>query len=193
VYAEEEPTTLLDALSDWQRWARVVADEAGQHGTKKAVERVRMTEEEQKAVSRLYAGHQAIIEGICRDAYDARVRAKEDEPSVSLEDVEQEAYILLLRALVRHEGKRDFERFLRRPFRDRVQDYLDSRLEHYPNEPAEDRDPLPSTTSFEHLDIVLVVDELVENLRLSDTAEEQAELENLWAEIRGISGSHPPQ
>jgi len=124
--SEEE---LLRRIESWKTRAQAAAAEHNHNQTKKALRDEPPTDAEAGAIYSLYAKHAETVFHVVRKVHNAYSRSGHaDEPTVSLEDTLQEAYVLFQRALVAYEGERDLERHLRRAFRDRVQGYLDTRL-----------------------------------------------------------------
>jgi DNA-directed RNA polymerase specialized sigma24 family protein len=146
-----------------------------------------MEPEEREAAGHLYAMHMDTIEAICRQAYDARSSGHRDSPAVPFEDVLQEAYVLMLRALVSYDPGRPFKLFLRRSFRDRVQDYLDTTLrvpdqrpEKTELKPEPRRQRQPDRAPMQRFDLASIVEEMVEGGDLAAGAAEAERLRRLW-------------
>jgi len=156
----------IDKLEDWRRRAGQVADAADSAGTKKAVKRVEMSQEERQAAQHLFASCQDTIEEICR--YVLRNEQSGDEtPSIELEGLLHQSYLHFLRALVRFDPNRgELEPYLRHAMGSRIKAYVQSKSTPRVEEDDEDREPVPSTTSFRKIDIVAVTQELVDAGRL---------------------------
>jgi len=156
----------LGQLKSWQRRARQVADEANSAGTKKAVKRVEMGEEERQAAQRLFASCQETIEEICRYVL-RNAQSGDRKPSVELEGLLHQSYLHFLRALVRYDPDRgELDQYLRHAMGARLKAYLQSKSTRRDNRDEEEKQPVPSTTSFRRFDIVAIVNELVESGRL---------------------------
>ena len=161
----DEPAPHLHALSGWLRRTRQAAEGYGRHATKQAVRDVEPTEEEQKALTALFALQAETMYWVCSDLLGRYTESGHpDRPSLQLEDLLAEAYPLFLRALVRYEGERPLEVHVRRAFRDRARDYIESRL-HRPASAPEGRPHpiLPETLgSLPEIDIGAICRELQE-------------------------------
>jgi RNA polymerase sigma factor (sigma-70 family) len=180
----------LSALRPWRARAQTEAQKHSYHSTKKAVQAVEMTEDEREAAGHLYNRHADTIEAICRQAYNARSTGHEDSPSIPFEDVLQEAYVLLLRALVSYDPGRPFKLFLRRSFRDRVQDYLDTTLRVPDQRPEENelrpeprRQRQPDRAPMKRFDLASILEEMVEDGDLADSAAEAERLRRMWRRL----------
>lgn len=177
----------LATLSDWIDRACAAASRYLYNETKQAVRSVPMSERESAAASRLYELHSDLIASLARDEHYKRTRGAGDRPSVSVEDVMQEAYILMLRALVRYQAG-SFRAHLRYALRDRIRTYLDSETR-LPDPGHERRGPVRSTstagrsTELSHVDVVGIVGRMVADGALSSDAEQQEDLEALWARL----------
>jgi hypothetical protein len=166
----------MDAIKAWQEEARTVADEAGRHGTKKAVQECPPSDEAARALFEAFAIEAEVVFHVCREAYQAYTDSgHEDEPHLSLEDLLQEAYVLFQRSMVRFQGERTLERHVRRPFRDRVRAYLDAQLSTYDD--PENRPAVEDQAAFAPgYDMAGIYDELREEDRLPKRAD------RLWRE-----------
>jgi len=177
----------LATLSDWIDRACAAASRYRYHETKQAVQAVPMNDRESAAASRLYELHSDLIASLVRSAHYKRARGSGDRPGVTVGDVMQEAYILMLRALVRYEGG-SFRVHLRYSLRGRIRDYLNSQI-HLPDPGPKRRPTVRSTStagrSTEHgrVDIAGIVDRMVADGTLSEDAEQQSELEALWGRL----------
>lgn len=152
----DDPTPHLDKIAEWQSRAREVADEASQHGNKKAVREVTPDAEEARAIFRLYALWAEDIWHTAKDIYDSYVQSGHaDEPSLTLDDALQESYPIFQRAMVQAETKHGALNRLEA----RLAEYVESQLviPENPDEhsPVEDRDPIAPG-----FDLVKVYDEL---------------------------------
>jgi len=129
VSTDEAPDPYLDALLDWFRRTRQAAENYSRHATKQAVRDIEPTVEEQEALTFLFALQAETIYWVCSDLLSRYTESKHaDRPSLQLEDLLTEAYPLFLRALVRYDQERPLEVHVRRAFRDRIRDYIESRL-----------------------------------------------------------------
>ena len=174
----------IATLKDWISKAREEAQRHDRHQTKQAVQNQPMSAEESEAAGHLFALHEDIIFSIAKEEYDKRQVGHADRVGVELDDVLQESYILMLRALVMYKGG-TFRNHLRNAFRDRLRDYLDSQLQVYdPGEANRPAIPNNSTagrsTALPGFQVHSIVGDMVEDGDLSSTAEEQAEIEDLW-------------
>jgi len=178
VSAEDDIEPHLRRIEDWQKRARAVANNEGRHATKTAVQECPPTDAEARALHTIYAIEADTVYHICREAYSAYMQSSHaQEPHLSLDDVLVEAYPLYLRAMVRYQGTRPLEKHLLVALRNRVRDYLESKLS-VPDDPdgrpeLEDRDPVAPG-----FDLVEIYAELVEEGQVSDRARE------LWREAR---------
>ena len=135
----DEPAPHLRKISGWLRRTRQAAEDYGRHATKQAVRDVEPTREEQEALTALFALQAETMYWVCSDLLGRYTESSHpDRPSLQLEDLLAEAYPLFLRALVRYKGERPLEVHVRRAFRDRARDYIESRL-HRPASSPEGR------------------------------------------------------
>ena len=176
----------LDALSDWIERAQQEAALCVYHETLMAVRRTPMNEAEADAAMQLYQEHRGMIEGIARTEYTKRL-GHIDEPVVGVDDVVQESYILMLRALVTYTGG-PLCRHLRRAIRQRVRGYLDSQLDTVSPSPDTRPDVDQSSTAgrsteMPQVSIHRLVDAMVAGGELADTDEEAERLRALWARL----------
>ncbi|MCS3707198.1 hypothetical protein GGP62_002185 [Salinibacter ruber] len=156
----------IEQLEGWQRRARQVADEASSAGTKKAVQQTEMDEEEREAARHLFASCHDVIEEICRYVL-RNERSGEQTPSLELEGLLHQSYLHFLRALVRFRpDKGELDQYLRYAMGSRLKAHVQSKSVHRDDRDEEEREPVPSTTSFRRFDVVAIVDELVESGRL---------------------------
>jgi len=162
---DEEPSPYLSQLSRWHRQTRAAAAGHSRHATKRAVQEVDPRPEERRALMALFALQAETIYWVCSDVLSRYARSGHaDEPSLELEDLLAEAYPLFLRALVRYEGDRPLEIHVRRAFRGRVEDYVESRLRHpAPIGPDGAAPDIPDTSgSLPDVDIGAICKELQE-------------------------------
>jgi len=116
-------------LSDWRSRARAEAAEQTHHATKQAVREVKMSEAEQAAAHALYRSHKSVSRRICEAAL-SKARQSPEQPPLSLPDLMQEGYVLLLRCLVGYNpDKGSLSTYLKHALRSRITDYLRSRSE----------------------------------------------------------------
>ncbi|WP_103021474.1 hypothetical protein [Salinibacter altiplanensis] len=161
----EEPGPHLGALSGWLRRTRQAAEGYGRHATKQAVRDVDPTAEEQEALTALFALQAETIYWVCSDLLERYTEsAHADRPSLQLEDLLAEAYPLFLRALVRYDQERPLEVHVRRAFRDRARDYIESRLHRPASNPEGHPHPvLPDTPEpVPEVDVGAICEELQE-------------------------------
>jgi len=177
----------LATLSDWIDRACAAASRYRYNETKQAVQAVPMSDRESAAASRLYELHSDLIASLSREEHYKRTRGAGDRPGVSVDDVMQEAYILMLRALVRYRGG-GFRAHLRYALRDRIRTYLDSKTR-LPDPGPENRPPVEATstagrsTEHPHVDVASIVGRMVADGTLSEDSEQQADLEALWGRL----------
>jgi len=171
----------LDALSDWQERAQQAAEQHDHDETVKAVQEVEMTEAEREAAGHLYAALHDTIEQVCEIAY-RKADRDQYRPTLELEDLLHESYILFLRALVGYDPDQgDLDTYLLHALRRRVRVYLESKSTDVDTRDEEDRTPQPSVTEMRQIDVVAVVQEMLDNGRLDG---DQDRLESLWQDIR---------
>ena len=150
----------INKIRPWQMRAREIADEADTAGTKKAVQETEMTEEEREAARQLFASYHDTIEEVCRFML-RNQQPGEKTPPLQLDDLLQESYVHFLRALVRYDpGRGELDQYLRHALRSRLKRYVQSKSTR--REDREERDPIPSTTSFRRYDVVAITQELVD-------------------------------
>jgi len=162
---------LISKLEDWQRRAQQIADAADSAGTKKAVQETEMREEEQRAAQRLFASCHEIIEEVCRYVL-RNEQSGEETPSIEFEGLLHQSYLHFLRSLVRYDPDRgELEPYLRHAMGARLKAYVQSKSTHRDHRDEEEKEAVPSTTSFRRFDIIAIVAELIEDGRLG--AEEE--------------------
>jgi DNA-directed RNA polymerase specialized sigma24 family protein len=155
--------------------------------TKQAIRACRMRPDEADAAASLFELHRDLITAISSQEYRKRSGSRHG-PGIGVQDVVQEAYILLLRSLVRYDG-RDFRMHLRSALRDRIRTYLDSRL--YQSAHSTDNRPTVDNTSTALRDVETapvslsgIVSDMLGSGALSDSAEQQTSLESLWHQLQ---------
>ena len=177
----------LATLSDWIHRAQQQAACYHYNETKQAVRAVRMQPNEADAAAHLYELHSDLIRALASEEYRKRSGSRHG-PGVDVDDVVQEAYILMLRSLVRYSGS-DFRTHLRSALRDRIRTYLDSRL--YQSAGSTDDRPEVDNTSTAGRDVetaplplTQIVGDMLDTGALSSNEEQQATLESLWHQLQ---------
>lgn len=163
----------LRALESWQVQARRVAEEASRHGNKQAVQEVVPGPAAAEALYGLFARHAEDIWHVCREIHNQYVQSSHaDEPSLSLEDLLQEAYPLYQRAMVQAEGKYEMLNRLEA----RMAEYVRSQL--VTRDDPEARPEVASEPASAEVDLVAMYDCLCDEDRVPDEAAD------LWDRIK---------
>ena len=177
----------LATLSDWIARAQQQAACYHYNETKQAVRAVRMRPDEADAAASLFELHRDLITALADEEYRKRSGSAHG-PGIDCADVVQEAYILMLRSLVRYSGS-DFRTHLRSALRDRIRTYLDSQLRHGAKG-TDNRPPVDNTSTAGRdveaapLPLTSIVQSMVRDGALSDSAEQQRTLDSLWNQLQ---------
>lgn len=155
-------------IEQWQTRARREAERHDHHACKRAVQETTPTDEQARSLHKLFAEHREDIRHWCKTALD-KIEGQ-DRPSVDIEDLMAEAYILMQRSLVRYDPeKAGLRTFLQHDLRGRIRDYLRS-VSHESvagTERPEREDREPIAPGF---DIPQIYRELVQEGRVSPAA-----------------------
>jgi len=172
VNQDTDPSPYLETIRYWQKRAQEVADQESRWQTKIAVQKVKPHPKEAQAIYKLFAINARTIYFVCRDAWESYTYSEHrDEPHMTLEDLLSEAYILWQRSLVRYDGDgdRSLTRLVRGGLRDRVRDFLETKLS-IPDDPESRReigDTAPAAPTFRMADLY---QDLVDNGVVSEIA-----------------------
>jgi hypothetical protein len=185
----DDPDHALSALSTWLDKAKEEARRHGRHNrTMKAVQNTALSTREREAMSFLYDYYSPVIAELCQQAY-SKARTGTYQPTLELEDLVQEAFILFQRVLVAYDGG-DLEDHLRSALPQRVKRYLQSRSEELDDRPRreEDRQPVrnrrESRSFAPGYDLSAITDNLIKSGRLATGSDEEQRLRERWRSLR---------
>jgi hypothetical protein len=137
----------------------------------------------------LYDHHSDVIAELCQQAH-AKARTGTYQPTLQLEDMVQEAYILFQRVLVSYHQDKDLEDHLRSALPQRIKRYLQSRSEELDDRPRREGDRQPVRNRRESrsfapgYDIPAITAELIQSGRLATGSEEEEALRERWRSLR---------
>jgi hypothetical protein len=118
---DEDESTYLDRISDWQTRAQQEAEQHSHASTKKAVRECPPTDSEAGALYQLFALRAETVYHVAREELE---RASEVD-ALELQDVLQEAYVLYQRSMVQYDPERGtLKNYLAHALRQRIKGYI---------------------------------------------------------------------